>query len=466
MTQPRTNEEAQLFRDDLEYCWHPFTIDSEWRTQKAHHPIIDRAKGSYLYDVAGKSYLDGNASIWTNIHGHGNAELSQAIKDQVDQAAHTSFLGQTHRPGILFAKALALSTHIPEAKVFYSDNGSTANETALKALIQKAHLEGHSKEKHKFFTVEQGYYGDTLGAVGLGNKPEFHSFFHQHTFEAITTMAPACYRCPFNRAKHCNTDARHCRKCNWECVDIFRKRITENRRSILGVALEPLVQGAAGMLMHPKGFLSRIHEITRDLMIPLILDEVFTGFGRLGSLFAYQKEQIEPDILCLGKGITGGTLPMAATIFPETFVRPFRKGLETTFFHGHSYCGNQLGCAAGLANLDLLQKIISNGELERKSKFFGNLFTPFWDLPQVGDVRVEGLVAAIELVQDRKTKQAYDPADRIAYQIGQIASRNGLLCRGLNSTLFLIPAVAAPKEDMEAMVNILLQSTQTFFAEK
>ncbi|HKQ38483.1 MAG TPA: aminotransferase class III-fold pyridoxal phosphate-dependent enzyme, partial [Verrucomicrobiae bacterium] len=295
----------RLAKLDHQYIWHPFTQMRDWL--QCEPIVIARGKGAVLEDVHGRKYLDANSSIWTNLHGHNHPKINAAIKRQLRCVAHSSSLGLANEPASLLAKELAQAANLH--KVFFSDDGSTAMEVALKLSYEFSHRRGL---KPKFLSLDGAYHGDTVGAVSLGHIDLFHKSFGGLLFDADKVMAPYCYRCPFNRARPERADAREYRKCNWECVGKVEQKF--RRHSYSAFVVEPLIQGAAGMIAQPTGWLRRMAEITRAHGAHLIADEVLTGFGRTGTLFACEQEGVRPDFLALSKGLTGGYLPMAATL--------------------------------------------------------------------------------------------------------------------------------------------------------
>ena len=341
----------KLAKLDQRYIWHPFTQMRDWAK---HEPIVlERGKGAVLEDVRGKKYLDGNASIWTNLHGHGPPQINRALQKQLRKVAHTSALGLASEPASLLAEKLVKAARRPLRKIFFSDNGSTAIEGALKMSHEFARRTGRSRSP-RFLSLGGAYHGDTAGAASLGHINFFRRGYRGLLFKSDEVMSPICYRCPFNRAEPDRNDARLGRKCKWECVGKVEEKM--GRKKYAAMVVEPRVQGAAGMIMHPEGWLRRVTGAVRASGAQLIADEVMTGFGRTGAMFAAQKEKVVPDFLCLAKGLTGGYLPMAATLTTQNVFDAFLGEYEEykALFHGHSYTGNQLGAAAALASWKLL----------------------------------------------------------------------------------------------------------------
>lgn len=450
---------------DREYLWHPFTPFDSWLQESYEILSIAKGEGCWLIDEQGRRYLDGNSSIWVNLHGHQNKRLTRAIERQLQQIAHSSFLGLTHRGAAELAHELILSvnskakTGYELQRVFFSDDGSTAIEAALKIVYQHFALLGQGERK-TFVSLQGGYHGDTVGAMSVGQSPVFHGAYRSLLFPTESAMSPYCYRCPHNQATPERTDARSYRQCQWECVDEFKQAVKRTGSAFAGAVIEPLVQGAAGMIMHPAGYLEQIAAIVEQSGGKLILDEVMTGFYRTGELMAYHHETVQPDVVALAKGLTGGYLPLAATLVKEDLVEPFKGGRERTFFHGHSYSGNQLGCAAARENLRLLGQKSLRLNIAQRQKQMATLAELFWLHPNVGDVRQCGLILAIELVADWKTRQQFDPKQRIGWQVCEQARQHGLLTRPVGDVLLLMPPLVVKADELEMMVRALLQAVR------
>ncbi len=443
---------------DRQYIWHPFTPFDSWLSSQYDILSITRAQGAYLYDQQGRAYLDGNSSIWTNIHGHQCVEINRAIIRQLGKVAHSSFLGLTNELAPLLAKNLVTQANRGDknafSKVIFSDDGSTAIEAAVKVVFQ-SHQLGKRAQRKKFICLGGGYHGDTVGAMSVGQSSLFHGAYGALLFPSTSVQSPYCYRCPYNRAKSQEADARLYRKCKWECIGDLKKKLRSVSGQLAGVVMEPLVQGAAGMIMHPEGYLSQAADLTRKQGGWLILDEVMTGFYRTGQLFAHFHEDVRPDALALAKGLTGGYLPLATTLVTEELVAPFYGGVERTFYHGHSYSGNQLGCAAALANLKLLDKPSFSVNLQKRIAEMSDLSSRFWEHPFVGDVRQCGLILGVELVRDRRTKEPFPWQDRIGWQVCEAARKFGLLTRPSGNVLILMPRLNVTCRELRSMIEAL-----------
>jgi len=442
---------------DRAHVWHPFTQMRDWN-DPAHAPVvITEGSGAVLKAEDGREYLDGNSSIWTNIHGHRRAEIDEAIRAQLGRIAHSSFLGLTNDVAAQLARELVEETGLRGHKVFYSDDGSTAMEAALK-MVYQARVQRGEKSRTTFVSFASGYHGDTIGAMSAGHSAVFHAAYKPLLFETREVMSPACYRCPFNRAKPVRgSDARATRECDWECAGQLTAALEELGDKAAAVVIEPRVQGAAGMRMHPHGYLAKAAEACRELGVWLVLDEVMTGFGRTGTMFAFEQEGVTPDLVALAKGLTGGYLPLAATLAsPEIFEAFLGEYAELkTFFHGHSYTGNQLGCAAALASLRIFaaeKTLERNAVLAEKLR---KLTARFWQHPNVGDVRQEGLICAIELVREFDSRQPFGFTERVGHRVCEAARHHGLLTRPIGDVLVLMPPYCVTESQLEAMVEAL-----------
>jgi adenosylmethionine-8-amino-7-oxononanoate aminotransferase len=456
--------------DDRRHVWHPFTPFSVWMDPHYEPTAIASGKGCFLKDARGREYFDGNSSIWVNLHGHRHPRIDRAIRAQLRKIAHSSFLGLTNEPAPLLARRLvefslpggADPAEFP-SRVFFSDDGSTAIEAAIKIVVQYFSMAGQGG-RHKFVSLSRGYHGDTVGAMSVGHSDGFHGHFKKLSFGSQEAMSPHCYRCPYNTAPaQKGSDARRSRKCGFECVREFQKAVDACGDSFAGAVVEPIVQGAAGMAMHPPGYLAAISEYTRRAGGKLILDEVMTAFHRTGPRMAFHAEDCRPDVLCLAKGLTGGYLPLAATIVTDELVQGFLGGPEKTFYHGHSYSGNQLGSAAALENLAILSGPAFPARLQKKIRLLERVSAEFWKCPHVGDVRQSGMVLAVEIVEDPATKKPFDPALRTGWEICERAKRHGLLTRPVGDVLVLMPPLSATGPQLRSAVDMLCRAIRAHF---
>jgi adenosylmethionine-8-amino-7-oxononanoate aminotransferase len=425
---------------------HPFTCLSDW--QEESPLIIDRGDGCYLFDLDGKAYLDGTSSLWVNLLGHRHPKLDAALREQIDKLAHSTFLGLTHEGGILLAEEILDIVPNSLSRVFYSDNGSTAVEIALKIafLSQNDHLGTPSSST--FLSLTYSYHGDTLGAVGVGGIGRFHDMFRPMIRESLKVPAPDCFHCPLNLKRE---------TCSIDCADVAIETMKAHRDSLCGFILEPLLQAAGGMIVWPEGYLRRVSTTARELGIPLILDEVATGFGRTGTLFACQRENISPDILCLGKGLTGGYLPLSATLFSEEIYRRLSKD-PGIFYHGHSYTANPLAVSVSRATLRVLKEENPMRDISEKEEIYRDFRKRMDELPATGNYRHIGLVFAFDMF-DRADNKA--PADsEVMKSIGLRARNKGLIVRPLANTLYLIPPLNVTGKEFASMCEILEESVR------
>jgi adenosylmethionine-8-amino-7-oxononanoate aminotransferase len=452
MSTARKPSVRQLIDWDHRHLWHPFTQMREWEQEEPL--IIDRGKGSYLIDTGGKRYLDGTSSIWVNLHGHRHPMLDRAIKRQLDKIAHSSLFGVSNPPAVQLARALIQIAPKGLTRVFYSDNGSTAVEIALKMAIQYwQQRRPDAGPKHTFLHLKLAYHGDTVGAVSVGNIELFHSRFKSLLFPTLEADPPYCYRCPLSLTYP---------SCEMACLDPIERILKTHHRELAGFIIEPLVQAAAGMLTSPPGYLKRIRELCTKYDVLLIADEVATGFGRTGKMFACQHEGVTPDLMAISKGLTGGYMPLAATLTTDDIYRAFLGTYEdfNTFFHGHSYTGNPLGCAVALANIEVFKKEKTLARLQPKIKAMARLLRPLRRLPHVGDIRQRGFIAAVELVEERQTRKPYPLETRMGHRVAMEARRRGLLLRPIGNVMILIPPLSASLPELRRMVDILRASIE------
>jgi adenosylmethionine-8-amino-7-oxononanoate aminotransferase len=401
-------------------------------------PVIVAGDGFYLIDTDGKRYLDGVSSLWCNVHGHRVPEIDAAIREQLDKIAHSTLLGLASVPSVCLAAELVQRAPAGLAHVFFSDNGSTAVEAALKIAYQYYRQRGGRAENRDLFVSLSGaYHGDTVGSVSVGGIDLFHGVYGGLLFKTLKVPSPATYRLP---ASHTTESYRS--YCDAELERVF----AENRGRIAGFVIEPLVQGAAGILVHPAGYLARVRELTQANDVLLIADEVATGFGRTGTLWACEQEHVRPDLMCLSKGITGGYLPLAATLATDEIYNAFldEPAQGKTFYHGHTYTGNPLACAAALASLELLERNRVLDNVRHNAELLARRLAELRDHPHVGEVRQKGIMAGIELVASRADQKAFDPATRIGHRVVLAVRDRGVVLRPLGDVIVLMPAPAMP----------------------
>jgi adenosylmethionine-8-amino-7-oxononanoate aminotransferase len=499
----------RLARLDHAHVWHPFTQMRDWLRREPI--VIVEGHGAVLRDTRGREYLDANASIWTNLHGHNHPKLNAALTRQMRRIAHCSALGLANEPASLLAAELVQAANpagasgpddsVPAGraaprespagrrleKVFFSDDGSTALEAALKLAYEFARRTGRSRAP-RFVSLAGAYHGDTVGAVSLGHIDLFHRAYAGLLFRSDQVMAPYCYRCPFNRARPERADAREYRRCRWECVGKVEQKFRAPKRRghpYAAFVFEPRLQGAAGMIPQPAGWLRQVSEIARDHGALLIADEVMTGFGRCGagepaeaekrrwpaslppvrgaaaaSLFASHHEGVQPDFLCLAKGLTGGYLPMAATLTtPEVFAAFLGEYEEfKTFFHGHSYTANPLGAAVARASLELLHGRVSERARARLQRVLAEELHALWASPHVGDIRQVGLVAGVELVRNWRTREPFDLRERAGIRVCEAMARRGVLTRPIGNVVVLMPPYCTTPAQARRMVGALREA--------
>lgn len=432
---------------DKAHLWHPFTAQADWA---ASDPlVIERGEGCYLYDSEGRRYLDGVGSLWCNVHGHRHPTLDAALHDQVDRLAHSTLLGITHPTAVRLAAELARRAPGGLTRVFFSDDGATAVEVALKMAFQYWRQKAQPEpDRTRFLALGGAYHGDTIGDVSIGGVDRFHAMFSPLLFPALRAAIPYCYRCPLGLARP---------ECGTACLDDVDRLLRAHPGEVVAVIVEPLVQGAAGMIVHPEGYLKGLREITRKHGTLLIADEVAVGFGKTGHLFACEAEGVSPDFLCLAKGLTGGYLPMAATLTTEEVYSAFFATAveEKTFQHGHTYGGNPLGAAVSLASLRVFDEEGTLANLVPKIEFLEKRLERLRDHPHVGDVRQRGLIAGIELVADKATKEEFAWSDQVGARICRMARDHGVLIRPIADVLVVMPPLAITVEQLGTLVDVM-----------
>jgi adenosylmethionine-8-amino-7-oxononanoate aminotransferase len=457
-------ENIRLEEIDRKYIWHPFTQMKEWLKEKPI--IISEGKDCFIKDIYGRWYLDGVSSLWVNIHGHRKKEIDDAIKEQLDSIAHSTLLGLSNVSAVRLAEKLiqlvqkSLHTHTHPgkgknrgdelSKVFYSDNGSTAVEVALKMAFQYWRHKGIDG-KNAFVSLNNAYHGDTIGAVSVGGIEIFHKAFGPLLFKTYKSPSPYCYRCELGKEYP---------DCKFTCLDKLEEIFKDHSPGIAAMIIEPLIQAAGGMITSPQGYLKGVRELCTKYNILMIADEVATGFGRTGKMFACEHEEVVPDIMCLSKGITGGYMPLAVTLATDKIYNIFLgefKDLKT-FFHGHSYTGNPLACAAALACLDLFEKEQVLKELKGKIEILEAWLKDLLNLQHVGNVRNIGLMAGVELVRDKKTKEPYDWAEKIGWRVAYHARENGVFIRPLGNVIVIMPPLSISSENLKQLLKVIKDS--------
>lgn len=437
---------------DHRYLWHPFTQMQEWMSEEP--VIISQAEGHYLFDVGGQKYLDGVSSLWCNVHGHKKKEIDDAIKAQLDRIAHSTFLGLSHVPGIQLAQKLVEIAPKGLQRVFYSDSGATAVEIALKMAVQYWHLKGQS-QRAQIATLAESYHGDTVGSMSLGYSETFHRY-HKSLLFPVTRLTP-----PHVFRYYDGMDEENA--LNASIADA-KDKLYAQAHTFAAVVMEPLMQGAAGMWSQPVGYVRAIADLCKEHGILLVLDEVATGFGRTGKMFACDQAGVTPDILCMAKGITGGYLPLAATLSSEEIFSAFLGEYKDyrTFFHGHTYTGNPLGCAAALANLELFERDAVLEKMQpRIMTIRERLENEFLKLSHVSDVRQWGYMAGIELVEDKANRKNYAAEKRIGHKVILEARKRGVIVRPLGDIIILMPPLTMSDNELATLLDVVQDAILT-----
>ncbi len=440
-----TTDYDELKQLDHTYLWHPFTQMQEWMGEEPC--IISGGEGNYLIDVHGRKYLDGVSSLWCNVHGHRKKELDDAIREQLEKISHSTFLGLSHIPGIQLAQKLIEIAPKGLKRVFYSDSGATAVEIALKMAVQYCQLKGESK-RTQIASLAESYHGDTVGSMSLGYSETFHRFHKSLLFPVLRITPPHvfCYYQRLDESAALNA-----------AIQEAEQKLDENKSMLAALVMEPLMQGAAGMWKQPVGYLHALSDICRRHGILFILDEVATGFGRTGKMFASEHAAITPDILCLAKGITGGYLPLAATLSTEEIFSAFwgEYNEYKTFFHGHTYTGNPLGCAVAIANLDLFKQERLLEKMQPRIAYLARrLREDFLPLAHVSDARQWGYMIGIELVQDKANRKNYAPEQRIGHKVILEARKRNVLIRPLGDIIILMPPLSIGDSELATLLDV------------
>lgn len=438
-------DREKLVEWDKSYLWHPFTQMQDWLSEDP--VIIERGEGVYLIDIDGNRYLDGIASMWTNIHGHNHPELNASLKNQLDKIAHSTLLGYSNIPAIELARKLVEITPSGLNKVFYSDNGSTAVEVALKLAIQYWQHKGESERK-LFIHFDNAYHGDTVGAMSVGGIPIFHRTFNSLLFENVRVTPPKPNTTALNEY-----DA-ELEKEGW--LNSVDHALTENQGRIAGIILEPLIQGAGGMLISPKGFLKGVEELASHHGTLLIVDEVMTGFGRTGRMWACEHEDVSPDILCAAKGLAAGYLPLAATLTTDDIYEVFLSDYRDlkTFFHGHTFTGNPLGCAVALENIAIFERENLIEKIQVTIQHLHDRLQEFYTLNHVGDIRVCGMAVGIELMENTKRQTLYPFEEKVGIRVCEAALERGAILRPLVNTIVLMPPLQITISELDSLLDI------------
>ncbi|RIK09498.1 MAG: adenosylmethionine--8-amino-7-oxononanoate transaminase [Acidobacteria bacterium] len=422
----------------------------EWLSQEPL--IIERGEGNWLIDTEGRRYLDGVSSLWCNVHGHCNPRLDRALSEQAGRIAHSTMLGMSNPPAIELAEKLCGIAPAGLSRVFYAENGASAVEIALKMAYQYWQHSGEVR-RTKFVGLDLAYHGDTLGAVSVGGIETFHAAFEPLLFEALHSPTPFPYRSPSGDCAPEN--------CRDYCLSKMDALLAENAGGVAAVIVEPLVQGAAGIIVHPSGFLAGVRELCDRHEVLLICDEVATGFGRTGAMFACEHEDVSPDLMVVGKGLTGGYLPLSAAVATEEIFSAFlgRYDEFKTFFHGHTYTGNPLACAVGLENLKIFDDEQTLESLMGKIERLELRLEKFRGAANVGDVRSKGLMAGIELVADPLTGEMFPPGERVGGRVCEAAREFGVAIRPLGDVVVLMPPLSITLEEIDLLCDAVEQAS-------
>jgi adenosylmethionine-8-amino-7-oxononanoate aminotransferase len=441
---PRAPTAADIRRWDVDHLWHPFSQMAEYAA--ADRLVVEEADGHYLVDDRGRRLFDATSALWCNLFGHRVPEIDAAVAAQLGRVAHSTLLGATHPAAAELARRLVEIAPSGLSHVFFSDDGATAIEAALKIAFQYRLLtQGKAAaERAVYLSFDNAYHGDTLGAAAVGGVELFHETFRPILMPALKTPSPYCYRCPAGKTRD---------DCPIDRGEEVEAALARAEGRVCAVVLEPGVQAAAGMLVLPEGFLTRVAEACRRHGALLILDEVATGFGRTGSLFACQREGVTPDLLCVAKGLTGGYLPLAATLATDRVYEAFLGRYEEYrhFFHGHTYTGNPLGCAAALATLRLLADGSILAGVERKGAILGEALAPVAAHRHVGEIRRAGLMCGVELVADRATRAAFPVAERVGHHVCLAMRDRGFFLRPLGDVIVVMPPLTANEAELRSL---------------
>jgi adenosylmethionine-8-amino-7-oxononanoate aminotransferase len=450
MTAERRERHLRLWAADHRHLWHPFTQMQGWLEEEPL--IIDRAEGVHLIDTLGRRYLDGVSSLWCNVHGHRVPEIDSAVREQLDRVAHSTMLGLASTASIECAEALAAQVPAGLTRVFFSDAGATAVEIAIKMAFQHHQLRGDTA-RTEFVALSGAYHGDTIGAVSVGGMALFHRLFKPLLFDVHHAPQPYCYRCPLGKALP---------SCGLACAGEVERLLEARAGKVAALVVEPLVQGADGMITQPPGYLRRLREACDRHGALLICDEVATGFGRTGTMFAVEQEGVVPDLMTVAKGLTGGYLPLAATLTTEEVFRSFLGPFEAkrTFFHGHTYAGNPLACAAAIASLRLMVERQVVAGVPAKAAALARALQPLADHPHLGELRQRGLMVGLELVRDRASKAEYDPDLRVGHQVCQAARPMGAILRPLGNVVVLMPPLAMSALELARLGEIAVAAIE------
>jgi len=440
-------KKEEILRLDREHVWHPCT---QQKDHEERPPIpIARAEGVYLYDVDGNRYIDGVSSWWVNIFGHNHPRLNRALNEQASRVAHHIFAGFTHEPAVELARRLCRLTPGDLNKVFFADNGSSAVEVALKMSFQYWQQTGRPR-KTRFVSISDAYHGETIGALSVSGCELYREIYRPILLEGFQVQGPDCFRCPYGL---------HRDSCRAECFETMEELVAREHESIAGIIIEPLIQGAAGMRIYPPAYLRKLRALCDTFDVHYIADEIAVGFGRTGAMFANEHAGVAPDLMCLSKGITGGYLPLAVTLATDEIYQAFYDDYATmkAFLHSHSYTGNPLACAVAVEVLKIFEEEKILDTLDEKMSLLDEYAGRFESLPHVGEFRRCGMVAAVEMVQDKKTSEPYPWQERRGLEVFKGALKKGALLRPLGNVVYFMPPLTIEKEDLRRLLDIAME---------
>jgi adenosylmethionine-8-amino-7-oxononanoate aminotransferase len=444
----------ELQAKDLKYIWHPC---SQMKDYEEFPPIvIERGAGAYLYDIDGKAYLDAVSSWWVNLFGHNNPRINAAIHKQLESLEHVIFANFSHKPAIELAERIVTLAPDGLNKVFFADNGSSAIEVALKLSFQYHQQDGQPK-KTKFLSISEAYHGETLGALSVGGIDLYSKIYHPILFQTYQVQGPDCFRCSYGKRRE---------DCNAECFERMEKKVETVADELSGIIIEPLIQGAAGMKIYSPIYLKKLRELCDRYNIHYIADEIAVGFGRTGKMFACEHAEISPDIMCLSKGLTAGYLPLSLTLVTDEIYAAFYSDYieQKAFLHSHSYTGNPISCAVACESLNIFADDQVLEENRKKSLYIREMAEPLAKRHHfVGEYRQLGMVGALEIVADKKTKEPFDWKRRVGYNIYRVALEKGVLLRPLGNIIYFMPPYVVTQKDIEFMVNTAFEAINQYF---
>jgi adenosylmethionine-8-amino-7-oxononanoate aminotransferase len=443
-----------LQKRDLRYIWHPC---SQMKDYEDFPPVvIERGQGAYLYDTGGKAYLDAVSSWWVNLFGHCNPRINQAINDQLERLEHVIFANFSHRPAVELAERIIELAPEGLNKVFFADNGSSAVEVALKLSFQYHQQTGQEK-KTKFLAIAGAYHGETLGALAVGGIGLYNEIYHPILLTTHKVQGPDCFRCRYGRQRE---------DCEAECFEMMEKKVGRTGGELAGIIIEPLIQAAAGMRIYPAVYLKKLRELCTGYRIHLIADEIAVGFGRTGRMFACEHAAISPDIMCLSKGLTAGYLPLSLTLTTDLIYDAFYDDYlkNKAFLHSHSYTGNPVSCAVACESLNIFRDEHVIEANRRKAGIIREIAEALAAKhPYIGEYRQLGMVGALEIVADKRSKKSFEPERRVGYHIYRIALEKGVLLRPLGDVIYFMPPYIVNETDIEKMVGTAFESINQYF---